>query len=539
MRTTNFTTFYGLQLKACEKGLNWYAGSMIRGVNCSIGSAITLVEHNVDITHTQGYAEIRNEVDVTVKNAGGSLIQNCRVYVSDTNNGDRKVYNLNGQNIDNTLDKVYLGSTDISGNVKWLGNSNSILLCAVTRLTQGTVVGVDDSGLNKKDIRSITNIKGTDDFLFHYWAYTLQYFSSIEIVQSNGTPYKIVQTILPDIYTTLSETNAAAKLASSFIVIPSNNLTNIISNSTLDDIYDAMKSFKTANVQTQLEYPTISTQPFNGSGKDLSTIMNIDISSGVTVSTGTKFNNLSTTGTISASLISGGRYFYQSGKLGMPSTSPNFSSGILTIGSAGVYNFTSDNSLILKMTPTGVSNYIFTGVQNGIMDLRNKTSYAIGATLPIGTTYTTANNTSGAISVSYPPITLTILRSNIIDGSNFLLKNVSTSGELSTGTVSGGTGVNITKTLGVDYSANDILELRIGYCVGTNAKNIIVEQISAPSSTAINSAPTTQTPYTIYNAIGINGSSRTEFSADYANNEVDINVGVDFLRTKFHGMVGL
>lgn len=289
-RQSTFATFYGLSLKACKKGLNWYLGSLIRGVNCAAGSAVTLVEHNVDINHPQGYAEIRNEVDVTCKDPAGTLLQNIRVYVKDTNNGDRKNYNIFAQSIDNTADKVYFGSTDISGNLKWLGTSASILLCAVVRLTTGTIVGVDDSGLNKKDIRSLTNAKGTDDFRFHYWGYGTQYFSAVEVVQSDKAAYKFVQALLLDANTTLSEAAAVTKLGSSFSV--SGNTITVTANSTLDDLYDVMKAYKTRAVQVQVEYPTISTQPVTANGLVLTTAMTILVNAGITLSGGTKFTSI-------------------------------------------------------------------------------------------------------------------------------------------------------------------------------------------------------------------------------------------------------
>ena len=289
-RQSTFATFYGLALKACKKGLNWYLGSLIRGVNCAAGSAVTLVEHNVDANHTQGYAEIRNEVDITCKDPAGTLLPNVRVYVKDTNNGDRKNYNIFSQSIDNTADMVYFGSTNGSGNLTWLGNSASILLCAVVRLTIGTVVGVDDSGLNKKDIRSLTNVKGTDDFRFHYWGYGTQYFSAIEIVQSNKVAYKIVQALLLDTNTSLSEAAAVTKLGSSFSV--SGNTLTVTANSTLDDLYDAMKAYKTRAVQAQVEYPTITTQPVTANGLVLTTAMTIVVNTGITLSGGTKFTSI-------------------------------------------------------------------------------------------------------------------------------------------------------------------------------------------------------------------------------------------------------
>ena len=151
----------------------------------------------------------------------------------------------------------------------------------------------------------------------------------------------------------------------------------------------------------------------------------------------------------------------------------------------------------------------------------------------LGTTYTTAGNTGGAITVVNPPITLQILRPNIINGSNYIIRNVTQATEIASGTVSGGTGISGTFTLGVNYNAADVLEIRTGYCVGLAAKLAITEQATAPAGNAVNSSPTTQVDNTFYISIGIDGSSRTEFSPDYVAGNVKIVTAADFYGQNF------
>jgi len=55
-------------------------------------------------------------------------------------------------------------------------------------------------------------------------------------------------------------------------------------------LYDVMKTWKTRNVQAQIEYPTIATQPVNASGTSVTTAMNIVGLEFLTV--GTKFKTL-------------------------------------------------------------------------------------------------------------------------------------------------------------------------------------------------------------------------------------------------------
>jgi hypothetical protein len=293
-RITNFANFFGLQSKASPKGFNLFLGSLIRGVNQILGSAVVIVEHNVDPSHPQGYVELRNEVDCTFKNIPGVVQQGVVFYCKDTNNGKRQTYNLNGVVIDNTADKFYIGTSDATGNVKFAGLTNSILTAAVVRNTAGTVVGVDDTGLNAKDYRSITGTKGADDFRFYSWAYGFLLDTSVEILKSDKVAKFLSKTLLPDTAVTLTEAQAVAKLASSFTIVGS--VLTVRASSTLDDLHDAMKAYKTRPVQAQLEYPSIGVQPVVPVGTALTTAMTVVVNAGVVLSGGTKFKSLASAG---------------------------------------------------------------------------------------------------------------------------------------------------------------------------------------------------------------------------------------------------
>jgi hypothetical protein len=295
-RQSNFANFYGLQTTASPKGFNLFLGSMIRGINQELGSAVVVVEHNVDASHGQGYVELRNEFDATIRNVAGALQAGVVVYCRDTNNGKRQAYTQYGQNISNLADKVYLAATSAAGNVKFAGLSGSILLAAVTRNTLG-LVNVDDTGLNAKDYRSISGTKGADDFAFYYWGYSFLPQNSVEILKTNKVAKFVERTMLTDANVTLSEAAAVAKLASSFIV--AGNTLTVTADSTLDDLYDAMKAYKTRAVQAQVEYPSIGVQPVTATGKVMTTAMNIAVAPGTTLSAGTKFTSFTTTGTVS------------------------------------------------------------------------------------------------------------------------------------------------------------------------------------------------------------------------------------------------
>lgn len=82
-RQSNFANFYGLQTNGSPKGFNLFVGSLIRGVNQALGSAVPVMEHNVDTGHGQGYVELRNEFDATFKNVAGALQSGVVVYCRD------------------------------------------------------------------------------------------------------------------------------------------------------------------------------------------------------------------------------------------------------------------------------------------------------------------------------------------------------------------------------------------------------------------------------------------------------------------------
>ena len=241
-----------------------------------------------------------------------------------------------------------------------------------------------------------------------------------------------------------------------------------------------------------------------------------------------------TSGTVTALLTAGGAYTYLNGSLTTPTTAPLLTGGRINLGAAAAYGFaTNSGTTIVSMSPTAPSTYTMNGPHAATLDLRNTSANAITVQLLSGTAFTTANNTGGVITVALPATTLQFLRPNIIDGSNFVIRNNTTATEVSSGTTVGGTGINVTLTSGTHYTAGNVLELRIGYCVGISARLVITEQATTPAITAVNSAPTSQVNNDVYNSIAINGSTRTEFLADYVNNEVDVVLATDFFGQNF------
>ena len=370
-RINTFSNFYGLQTNGAPKGFNMFLGSLIRGVNQIQGSNTIIVEHNVDPNHCQGYVELRNEVDLTFKNSANSPILGVVTYCKDTNNGFRKNYTLNSQTLNNIPDKVYIGSSDASGNLKFTGLAGSIVTCVVANLSTGTVSGVDDSGGNKKDYRSVSGLKGVDDFLFHYWSYGNLYQNSLEILKSDKVAKFVAKTMLVDASVTLSETNAIAKLASSFTV--SGNTLTVTANSTLDNVYDVMKAYKTRPIQAQLEYPTIDTLAMIEDGTNLITAMSVVVNSGVVLSGGSKFKSI----TPSASITITG----------------NALSNITIVGS------------VIQTIPTNLTNVTITGTLTYNTASNTNITYT-------GSTLATVNNSGAGV------VTVKRVASSLTTGTN-------------------------------------------------------------------------------------------------------------------------
>jgi hypothetical protein len=481
--------------------------------------AVNSLGSGLDIRSGQGpgkWISLQKEFTLSTLTAAGASISGAVVYVKDTNNGGR----VNIPAIPNQLsDNVYINST--SG----AGITPTVSLYVLHAQAQNPYQSVPI-----RDYRTKTTTAGADLFDVYTWAYDYG-FDSLNNAAMKGTGVlAISRTLFADAGVTLTEANAVAKLASSFTVA-GNTLTETAA-STLDDLYDAMKAYKTRPIQAQLEYPTISTQPVTASGKTLVTAMALVVNAALTA--GSKFDSIAISATLSGTLTAGGPYTFTGGTLNAPVSAPTLTGGTINIGAAGTYGFATDaGTTIVSMTPTAPGTYPLNGPHSATLDLRNAAAHAVTVQLPTGTSFTTASNVGGVITVVNPPITLQFLRPNIINGSNYVIRNSTTATEAASGTTSGGTGINVTLTSGTHYSAADVLELKIGYCVGVSARLVITEQATAPAITAINSAPTAQVVNDVYASLAINGSTRTEFSADYVNDEVDIVVAADFYGQNF------
>jgi hypothetical protein len=135
-------------------------------------------------------------------------------------------------------------------------------------------------------------------------------------------------------------------------------------------------------------------------------------------------------------------------------------------------------------------------------------SFANGASVAVGAIYT--DSAGRHVFVTAP---------NLIDGTRVQLWNSTDSTEVDNSVVSGGAGYAIQ----LIYSANKSYRLHATYCSGTTAK-LPLEEVGTFNTNGLQFA-SVQTTDTVYAANGIDGSTVTEFTADFPHIQVDIGSG--------------
>jgi len=122
-----------------------------------------------------------------------------------------------------------------------------------------------------------------------------------------------------------------------------------------------------------------------------------------------------------------------------------------------------------------------------------------------------------------PPLDISI--SNIEAGSRMCIFNETTQTEVFNGVVTGNTYADIYDE-GSDYITGDIIRVRLAWVNGATAKlNYVGTAVATPAGWTLLAD---QQDDIVYNEIGIDGSTITQFTADYINNEVDLVISSDF-----------
>ena len=305
------------------------------------------------------WISLLKEFTLTTRNAAGTAINGAVAYVKDSNNGGR----VNIPAIPNQLsDNVYLQAT------AGAGITPTMSLYVMHAQAQSAYQSIPI-----RDYRTKTTVAGADLFDINVWAYGYTYTLLNDVAMKGNGVLSLVSNLIADTNVTLTEANAVAKMASSFTV--SGNVITVAANSTLDDIYDVMKVYKTRPIQAQIEYPSISTQPVTAAGNQLVTTMSIVINSGVTLSGGVKFQEIvcggiTVGGSITAVTIIG--------NVTQP-TPTNLTgvsiTGTLTYNTATTAQFTYTNSTVGAVSNSGVGIVTIKRVNSNIAPGTNIVAY--------------------------------------------------------------------------------------------------------------------------------------------------------------------
>jgi hypothetical protein len=218
-------------------------------------------------------ARFAKAVSVNVIDTLGAGITGAIVYRLDTNNGSRTHY---------AADEHFIQTTAS-------GAASGKILALVGRLPAGAANN-STQYTAFMDCRNATNDQTGNDVI-RYVSY--EHLLANRGINTKGTgTLSLEQTLFDDTNITLDRTTAIAKLASSFTVDPVTKIVTVTANSSFDDVYDALKSYKATANALNLATPTLDTlivSP-NGTSLEAYTGWSLVVNTGVTLSSGTKFN---------------------------------------------------------------------------------------------------------------------------------------------------------------------------------------------------------------------------------------------------------
>lgn len=217
---------------------------------------------------------------------------------------------------------------------------------------------------------------------------------------------------------------------------------------------------------------------------------------------------------------------------------PAGSSALKITGAAGDYsgievrlnNPSATHDIALGSGGSGTYNISGVTVPSGYtLKIHNDSATnAITVVVPSGIT-TSTSTAGGTITLQQPPQTFTV--SGIISGSRLRVYNTTTATEIVNQIVSGTSYVG-EYSEGGDFSEGDSVNVRLAYVNGTSAKQEFSANALAGASGW--SLLAEQVDDDVYNSFGIDGSTITQFQADYVTDQVDVVIGANFNLSTFY-----
>lgn len=234
-RATTILELRGFKGAALKKGVNLFSGSLILSTNSILGSATIVTEHNTANHQSSGLVEGRQEVefDVFDKNTGNA-IDGALVFMRDTDNGDRRNYSAT---YSYTADRTYSTTTSSTGKAEF--KTDGGILTWVVAKSQPSYLGINDSGVNKKDRRGLDDT--TDDkFKFFIFNYGHEITETTLTLKADNE----VVSYRADVFSDANITESTKATVDAYAKI-----------NDLDMLYDRAKSWKVSS--TNLEHPSL------------------------------------------------------------------------------------------------------------------------------------------------------------------------------------------------------------------------------------------------------------------------------------------
>lgn len=498
-----------------------------RIVNNSTGTNIIVGGNSITaVTTNAGLHEYRQNVTTSIKNVAGTGVAG-RIFSRDTNHGSRLAANVFDTNPSYTSDFTY--ESALSSGVATFTTDGGILIATAYQNTSGASCSRFQSIL--WDYRGLDN-SNTDRFLFALASYAYEPATTTVVLKGSGGT-TIAYTLLPDLgitqatkatvaaYASFTDTAQLYDYAQYWLELSGANMEAAVLGNKLIAYSGSDLIFTTKNLTLD-----------SGAASVLAFATNTITAKAASLASSAKFTGLTfTTGVLSTSLTTGGAYTYTGGTCQTPTTLPTFSAGTLTLGNAASFGFNSDGTLITILTPTVPGTHAITGTHAGTLDLRNASANAITLTIPRGTTYTTANNVGGVITVVFPPTLVTVNAPNIPDGSTVGVYNMTTAAtpteiDRVASTTGGYTGVFNSDD---DFADGDVIEFRaIKVTNVTSTQEYSLQTVASGTVDTTLNVTTSLVACSVCDALAIDGSAVTDFEADYTDTQVDVIVAADF-----------
>jgi len=215
-----------------------WQGSRPYLINSVTGSQLNTGAHIIGSNNSFGCLRVDEEIRVSLIDQSNTPVPDAVVFIRDTDNGDRRVYDDEGNNFDELADRVYTELTDQFGQTPVIAVR---LANAFADQQNGSSNDAVNTGRYAWDYRGKNN-NSSDLFDIHIWSYLHQYQPFLDEPLKGANVKELTQKLAPDFLVT--ETSQVT-------------VTGYANADTSAKAYDLMKLWKITN----LEIPSTDTLP--------------------------------------------------------------------------------------------------------------------------------------------------------------------------------------------------------------------------------------------------------------------------------------